>query len=576
MSSRALRTRTRAPAAAARISTNARLEGPRLGFKASKASLGTASNRKRSKPELKREDEGILKKIADKDEARTENEVLDEPMSESELSELAESDFDDYIPPLKEEVPVSKKRSRKTVSSPQDKTLAEMNGNGRVQKRTRTVKKLKKEETDGEDEGDIKGRKTSKSKATPASSKRQKLMKYPAGTTPFPDHPHPTPEECKLVVDLLSSVHGPAVRPDKPPPPNLLVTGCGEVPSILDALVRTLLSANTNAKNSNTAFRGLIERFGLGEKGSVDWEKVRTADTKDVFEAIKAGGLANIKSARIKKILQQVWEENRERRMRKQEHEQSGTTAAADAAKETIIIKKEDGEIIKQESTNGTLDDDPTYNIDYDSSDDLSLDYLHLLTDDQVMTKLLSFDGIGFKTASCVMLFCMARESFAVDTHVFRLARFLNWVPPEKANRETTFWHLDAKIPDEYKYPLHALFIRHGRVCTWCKAGGPLKYEDAFNNAFPLLPADIDGNPKSKKGEGKVKVEIKEEGEEDYEDGEEVDEDFSEEEKPKKKGKKGGLVKKEAEEVSARCVLEDLVRRFHGTRKGKAKLEPME
>ena len=46
----------------------------------------------------------------------------------------------------------------------------------------------------------------------------------------------------------------------------------------------------------------------------------------------------------------------------------------------------------------------------------LSLDYLHEYSDLEAMTELVSFDGVGPKTASCVLLFCLARDSFAVDT----------------------------------------------------------------------------------------------------------------------------------------------------------------
>lgn len=45
-----------------------------------------------------------------------------------------------------------------------------------------------------------------------------------------------------------------------------------------------------------------------------------------------------------------------------------------------------------------------------------SLDYLHKLSDDEAMRDLLWFSGVGPKTASCVMLFCLGRSSFAVDT----------------------------------------------------------------------------------------------------------------------------------------------------------------
>ena len=59
------------------------------------------------------------------------------------------------------------------------------------------------------------------------------------------------------------------------------------------------------------------------------------------------------------------------------------------------------------------------------------------------------------------------RDVFPVDTHVHRLTKFLGWVPPN-ATEVTGFYHLDFRIPDEYKYSLHNLLIRHGRSCKKC------------------------------------------------------------------------------------------------------------
>jgi endonuclease-3 len=87
------------------------------------------------------------------------------------------------------------------------------------------------------------------------------------------------------------------------------------------------------------------------------------------------------------------------------------------------------------------------------------------------MEELVSFDGVGPKTASCVLLFCLGRDSFAVDTHVFRLSKVLGWVP-DKANRISAQAHLEKRVPDELKYGLHVLMIQHGRVCKGCKKLG--------------------------------------------------------------------------------------------------------
>ncbi len=275
------------------------------------------------------------------------------------------------------------------------------------------------------------------------------------GETPYPDWPHPTPEECLEVNDLLSKVHGKVQAPATIPAPSTTVSGCGEVPSILDALIRTLLSAATTGTNSSRAFKGLVDKFGILQegigKGSVDWDKVRRADVKDVFEAIKSGGLAATKSKRIKEILDMVHKENRSRRDAlvdaKQNMNTQGPKGAENEAEEEkdVEIKRADQNV-------------------------LSLDHLHLLSSDDALDALIKYPGIGPKTASCVLLFCMQRPSFAVDTHVFRLCKWLDWVPPDKATRNTTYCHCEVRVPDELKYPLHQLLIRHGKTCPRCRA----------------------------------------------------------------------------------------------------------
>lgn len=88
----------------------------------------------------------------------------------------------------------------------------------------------------------------------------------------------------------------------------------------------------------------------------------------------------------------------------------------------------------------------------------------------------------------------MNRNSFAVDTHVWRLTKYLGWVP-QHSTPNTAFQHLDLKVPEELKYSLHSLFIRHGRQCKLCRAGPEAK-----------------DTTKSKK-EKKEKVELAENGE---------------------------------------------------------------
>ncbi|KAI5369668.1 Putative HhH-GPD domain, DNA glycosylase [Septoria linicola] len=315
-------------------------------------------------------------------------------------------------------------------------------------KRTRRSGPIKEEPSvkqEAEDE-------PSPAKKTPKKAKL--ALKH--GISPFPDYERPTREECEEVVRILEKKHGKVSVPKAIPPPSLDVAGCGEVPSVLDALIRTRLSANTTNSNSSTAFRGLVSRFGtLKEgigKGSVDWNAVRLAPQQEVFKAIERGGLANVKSKDIKNILQMVYEENQERR------------AELAKSSDDVIGAQNESEDDKQDEINKA------------DQDIISLDHLHLMSTNDAIDKMITYPGIGAKTASCVALFCLQRPSFAVDTHVFRLVQYLGWVPKStkkgqpKVDRNTTYSHCDARIPNEFKYKLHYLLIKHGKTCPRCRA----------------------------------------------------------------------------------------------------------
>jgi len=69
--------------------------------------------------------------------------------------------------------------------------------------------------------------------------------------------------------------------------------------SILDELVSTILSQNTNDTNRDRAFKQLKNSF-------TTWEEVRDADVNDVIAAIRSAGLANQKGSRIQKILREI------------------------------------------------------------------------------------------------------------------------------------------------------------------------------------------------------------------------------------------------------------------------------
>ena len=355
------------------------------------------------------------------------------------------------------------------------------------------------------------------------------------GETPFPDWPHPTPEECQTVHDLLLQTIEPSRRsrmvpPDDIPPPSEIVAGCGEVPSILDALIRTLLSAATNGRNSSNSFQGLVKRFGLATegrgKGSVNWTAVHEASLQDVFEAIKSGGLAKNKSQQIKNILAMVHEENKQRLTALLEEEKAGVSSDIDEE------EKAERALELRTLNQGIL----------------TLDYYHRLEKDDALSTFTNYPGIGVKTAACVNLFCMQRPCFAVDTHVFRLCQYLGWVPPEdsrepkqkKVDRNTTFSHCEVRVPDHLKYGLHQLFLEHGKKCPRCRAVTGEKSEGWADANCPIehlvkrLGAKKGGVDSPKKLAAKAKKAKKAESSEDELSDVELSETESTEETPAK------------------------------------------
>lgn len=257
-------------------------------------------------------------------------------------------------------------------------------------------------------------------KAAALQAKKLKSYSQFSKVSPFPDFPHPTPEEARLAHKILSSLHGERKRPETVVARSDRA-GCGDSPSVLDALVRTILSQNTSDKNSTRAKLSMNEVYG----GSDEWENIVKGGQAKLQETIKSGGLSVVKSKVIISILKQV--------------------------------KEKYGKY--------------------------SLDHLFEKSNEEAMTELISFQGVGPKTASCVLLFCLQRESFAVDTHVYRIAGLLGW-RPKNASRDETHAHLEVMIPDEEKYGLHILMVGHGKKCEECKAGGKSVGKCELRKAF--------------------------------------------------------------------------------------------
>src|SRR5881392_3594833 len=63
----------------------------------------------------------------------------------------------------------------------------------------------------------------------------------------------------------------------------------------LAELIQTILSQNTSDVNTERAFASLWARFGA-------WEAIRAAPASDIADAIRSGGLAQVKAPRIKAV----------------------------------------------------------------------------------------------------------------------------------------------------------------------------------------------------------------------------------------------------------------------------------
>src|ERR1044072_6712399 len=143
------------------------------------------------------------------------------------------------------------------------------------------------------------------------------------------------------------------------------------------------------------------------------WEQARRARASSIEAAIRSGGLARQKSVRIKNLLNEIFERR------------------------------------------GSLD----------------LSFLSTAPLEEAMQFLASFNGVGPKTVACTLLFACNRQVFALETHIFRIARRLGLIP-ERCSDEEAHRLMTAMIPEGRFYEVHVNLIRHGRKV--CRPQNPL------------------------------------------------------------------------------------------------------
>lgn len=91
----------------------------------------------------------------------------------------------------------------------------------------------------------------------------------------------------------------------------------------------------------------------------------------------------------------------------------------------------------------------------------------------RVREYLTAAEGVGPKTAACVMVFDLMMPAFPVDTHVARVSRRLGIVP-ERYTPEKIQLFLESVVPPERCAGGHLNMILHGRkICGARKADCP-------------------------------------------------------------------------------------------------------
>ena len=96
-----------------------------------------------------------------------------------------------------------------------------------------------------------------------------------------------------------------------------------------------------------------------------------------------------------------------------------------------------------------------------------TLSFLDAMDTEAAQNWLTDIKGVGPKTASVVLNFHFEKPTFAVDTHIERVSTRFGLIE-ESTTAAAAHEVLNETIPDDIKYSLHVLLIRHGR--EYCSA----------------------------------------------------------------------------------------------------------
>jgi len=196
-----------------------------------------------------------------------------------------------------------------------------------------------------------------------------------------------------------------------------------------ECLVRTILSQNTSDAISRPAHEELLDRYGNGRNTDNHEglaEALAGADHAELADTIRSAGLYNQKASKIIDAAEWMLTE-------------FGSMSAFDE-----YVFEGDPETVRE--------------------------------------TLLSVNGVGPKTADCVLLFAGGRHGiFPVDTHVHRIARRMGLAPAD-ADHEEVRAHIEADVPGDKCGFGHTAMIQFGR--EYCSARQPACLDDP--EACPL------------------------------------------------------------------------------------------
>jgi endonuclease III len=114
----------------------------------------------------------------------------------------------------------------------------------------------------------------------------------------------------------------------------------------------------------------------------------------------------------------------------------------------------------------------------------LSLRDTREMDDDAVRSLLESLPGVGPKTASCVLLFDLARPAMPVDTHIERISRRLELAATKWNAVKIEAWYGEV-LPRTWteRYTFHVSMIKHGQQV--CRSQRPLCAECLLRDLCP-------------------------------------------------------------------------------------------